>query len=298
MGSLPRQRHRLKLRQRGRVVERRGIPCEQQVDALVQQIPRVAGSDEKPNGRQVVAGDGDHRLALAAAGVSIVWCDPAGSCSERPRRTGDGLGDRQIGMSERQRRVHALTPQRDRKGSVVDGDDRLDETAHVRPQLVSDAVARPARPHVSRRDRRAVGETGVLPQRDDPGAAVCVEPPGRCQAWTDTSLAVDSDQRLVELTEQQSLALVRRARCVRRIDSVGEGDGRDRFARFSDQRAVDGVGLGTERLVPAGGRRWRLWRAGRPCSGGLAVGPAVARRALPPGWCASCTPMSSPEGRR
>ncbi len=47
VGSLPCQRHGMKLRQRGCIVERRGIPCEQQVNTLVQEIPRVAGSDRE-----------------------------------------------------------------------------------------------------------------------------------------------------------------------------------------------------------------------------------------------------------
>ena len=84
MGSLPGQRHGLKLRQRGCVVERRGIPCQQQINALVQEIARVAGSHEKTKSREIVSGDGDHRRRPGSRRL-IVWRDPAGSCSERPR---------------------------------------------------------------------------------------------------------------------------------------------------------------------------------------------------------------------
>ena len=260
MGSLPGQRHGLKLRQRGCVVERRGIPRQQQVDTLVQQVARVAGSDEKPNGRQIVSGDGDHRRR-SGTGVSTLWRDPAGSRSERPRRTGDAPGDGQIGMSERQRRVHAWTPQRDRKRPVADRGDRLDETAHVRPQLVADAVAGPARPHVSRRDRRAVGETGVLPQRDDPGAAVGIEPPGRCQARTG------------------HVPCSRLGPASRRADGTA-------IARSRSTGAV--------RSMDRCGRRARRSRSVRP------VQRSARNREtfLPEAWCASCRPNASPERRR
>src|SRR3954452_17366402 len=111
-------------------------------------------------------------------------------------------------MRKRDGHVPALTAQRDRKRSAAEQSDRLDETTHLRPQLVSDAVAGPARPHVSRRERGAVRETGVLTQGDDPGTPVWVDLPRGCQAGTHTSMAVHSDQRLVELAEQQSLAFV------------------------------------------------------------------------------------------
>src|SRR5438034_3285942 len=169
-------------------------------------------------------------------------------------------------MRKRCGHVPALTPQRDRKGSAADESDRFDETTHVRPQLVSTAVSGPARPHVSRRERRAVGETGVLPQCDDPGTAVWVDLPRGWEAGTHTSMAIHSDQRVVELAEQQSLALVRRVGCVRWIDSVAEGNGRNRFTRFSDQRTVDGSGLGTERRCRRK-RHWRLWRGGNRTRG-------------------------------
>ena len=166
-------------------------------------------------------------------------------------------------------------------------DDRFDETTHVRPQLVADAVARPARPHVAAvtgvpSEKRAFSRNVTIQVRPSG-----VEPPGRRQAGRDTSLAVDADQRLVELTEQQPLALVRRVRCVRWIDAVAERDGRNRFARFSDQRAVDGSGLGTGAGVAGGG--WRLWRGGNRTRV-LAAGPAVAGRALPPGCARAAGP--------
>src|SRR5688500_3145945 len=113
-------------------------------------------------------------------------------------------------MRKRQWHVHALTPRRDRQAPVAEGDDRFDETTDVRPELVSDAACGPARPHVGCRDRRAVGKTCVFAQGDDPGTAVRLELPGRCQAWTNTTVAIRPDERLVELTEQQPLALVRR----------------------------------------------------------------------------------------
>src|SRR5687768_10667835 len=105
-------------------------------------------------------------------------------------------------MSERQRHIPTWVPQRDRNGPIIDGDERLDETAHLRQQLATDVVAHPTGADVGRGHRRAVGETGVLAQREDPGLPVCVEPPGLCESWPDASLAVDSNQRLVELTEQ------------------------------------------------------------------------------------------------
>jgi len=48
-------------------------------------------------------------------------------------------------MRKGDRLVSALTPQRDRKSSAAGERDRLDETTDVRPQLVADAVAGPAR---------------------------------------------------------------------------------------------------------------------------------------------------------
>src|SRR5687768_7629186 len=141
-------------------------------------------------------------------------------------------------MGKRHRRVHARTPQGDRKGAVAYGDDRLDETTDGRLQLVDTAVTRPARSNLSRRDCRAVGETGTLSQGEDPGTSVRIEPPGCGEAGSHTSIAVHSNQRFVELTEQQSLAVVGRARCIRRIDAVAEGNGGNRLARFSNQRAI------------------------------------------------------------
>ena len=160
-------------------------------------------------------------------------------------------------MSELQRQIHPWAPQRDRNRPIVEGDDRLDETAHMRRQLVSDAVTHPTLAHVGRCDRGAVGETGILAQGDDPRPPVCIEPPGFCQPWADASLAVESNQRLVELTEQQLLALVRRAGCIRGIDSVGEGNGRDGLARLGDQCAIERPRLGT---WSGRHRRWRRFR--------------------------------------
>ena len=67
--------------------------------------------------------------------------------------------------------------------SVVEDIDPLDEALHVRPELAASAVARPARPHVGSRDRRAVGKTSVLAQGDVPDTDVSRRParmqPGR-----------------------------------------------------------------------------------------------------------------------
>ena len=264
-GTLPCQRHGLKLRQRGCVVERRRIPREQQVHTL-----RPGDPADRRQRRETGWPAGLSRATVitvaARAAAGCPSCDPAGSRSERPWRISDRLGDCQIGMRKRQRHVHALTSQRDRKSSIADNGHRLNEPTHGRPQLSCGAVTSPTRPHVSRRDRRAVGEPGVLPQCDDPGTAVRIELPRRCQAGTDTSMAIRSDQRLVELAEYQSLALVRRMGCVRWIDWVAEANGRDRFARFSDQRTVGGSGLGTERRRRRS-RRWRLWRRGNRTRG-------------------------------
>ena len=92
-------------------------------------------------------------------------------------------------------------------------------------------------------------------------------------------MAIRSDQRLVELAEHQSLAVVRRMGRVRWIDRVAEGNGRNRFARFSDQRTVGGSGLGIERPPPPEPPVAALaWR--EPDSGVLAAGPAVTGRAV------------------
>ena len=254
------------------------------------------GAIEKPDGRQVVSSDGDHRRACAPA--SDLWRDPAGSRSERPRRIGDGPGDRQIGMRERQRRVAALTPQRDRKGSVVDGHRSI---ATRRLTCGRSSSPMPSRVQLA---RTSAAVTGVPSEKRAFSRNVTiqvrpfgVEPPGRGQAGTHTSVAVDADQRLVELTEQQSLALVRRVRCVRRIDAVARGRRSQsvrpvrRSARSRALPARDAAPL------PQAGRRAVLaWRQPRPRA--RPVGPALARRALPPAGCASCTPRSSPEGTR
>jgi len=83
---------------------------------------------------------------------------------------------------------------------------------------------------------------------------VLVELPRRGEPWAETSLAIHSSQRLVDLPEQQQLAVVRGARCVARIDALGEGDRRDGLARLGDQCAFEGGRV----------RRWRqddwCWR--------------------------------------
>ena len=106
MDPLPRQRHGLKMRQRGCVVERRGIPCEQQVDALDPADP--AGRREQLG--TVCAGTLSRVTVTDTPrlpAVVTIRCNPAGSRSERPRRTGDRLGDGEIRMSQRERRVRA-----------------------------------------------------------------------------------------------------------------------------------------------------------------------------------------------
>ena len=233
VGPLPGQRHGLKLRQRGRVVERRGIPCQQQVHVLVQQIARIAGRDQKPNGRKVVRATviiGAAPACRSSSGaIRPIVFRAATANRRRAWRSPDPDGQ---APSARLR----VALQRDRQLAVADGGDRLDETTHVRPQLVADAVAGPARAHISGGHRRAVGETRVLAQGDDPGTSICVEPPRRCEARNRPSAAIHPNQRFVELTKQQPLALVRRARCVRWIDAVGEPHGRNRLTRFREQR--------------------------------------------------------------
>ena len=57
MSALPGERYGRELRQRGGVVDRRGIPREQQVGSFVQEVAAVAiGSDEEPNEPRVAAG--------------------------------------------------------------------------------------------------------------------------------------------------------------------------------------------------------------------------------------------------
>jgi hypothetical protein len=256
----PLQRDGSKVRQRRRVVERRRIPCEQQVDALVQEIARVVWSREKPNGRAMVARD--PRLAAPGQARRTGLCGRSiGSGTQWPGQTGNGPRDGQVRMSERKERIRALARQRDREDSVVDGHDRLDEATDVGAQLGVFAIDGPGRANIGRRDRRAVGEAGVLPQRDHPRAPIGVEPPGRCQAGPHTSMTVDADQRLVQLAEQHSLALVRGTRSVRGIDSVAERYSQDRFARLGDHGTVVGVCLD-----PWNRCRRRLWRRLR-CGG-------------------------------
>ena len=92
---MPCQWHRLELREGGRIVERHRIAREQQVDALIQRIPRVARRNHKPDWSQIVA-----RQRESRGGGSARRCtfrrDPAGACSERPTRVGNELRDRQI----------------------------------------------------------------------------------------------------------------------------------------------------------------------------------------------------------
>ena len=140
--------------------------------------------------------------------------------------------------------------------SVANDVDPLDEAVHVRPELAANAVASPARPHVRSRDGRAVGETSVLAQCDDPDGGSLVEPPGRSQTWTDTAHAVDPDERLIELTEEQSLAAFDGWSALAGSMRSREADGRDRFPGRGDQRAlIDGR---TRQRVSARGARFRL----------------------------------------
>jgi hypothetical protein len=141
-------------------------------------------------------------------------------------------------MREGHRRINTTASECDRQCPVACQDNRLDETTHLRPQFVSRPIARPTRSHISRGDRRAVGKTRVLAQRDDPRSAIRIEMPRRSQTWRDTSHAVDSHQRLEELTEEQTLAVVRRAWCIRWIDGLAQAHGRNRFTRSRDQRAL------------------------------------------------------------
>ena len=75
-----------------------------------------------------------------------------------------------------------------------------------------------------------------------------VEPPGRSQAGTDTPHAVDADQRLVELTEQQSLA--------RR--STGVARSPDRCDRVRPTVAIGSAGRGDQRAFIDGRTRQRV----------------------------------------
>ena len=137
---------------------------------------------------------------------------------------------------------------------MVDGNHRFNQPTRLRLQHVAGGVAHPRVMHVRRHDRSAVGKTRMLSEGDEPGAAVLVELPRRGEPWAETSLAIHSSQRLVDLPEQQQLAVVRGARCVARIDALGEGDRRDGLARLGDQCAFEGGRV----------RRWRqddwCWR--------------------------------------
>ena len=155
-------------------------------------------------------------------------------------------------MSKGHWRVDASTRQLDCERSVADDVDRLDEPTHVRQELGAGAVA-------VQLARTSAAVTGVPSEKRASSRNVTiqmrpssVEPPGRGQAWTDTAHAVDPDQRLIELTEEQSLAVVRRPGCIRRIDAVTEADGRNRFSGRGDQRALVGDGLTARALCACG----------------------------------------------
>jgi hypothetical protein len=87
VGSLPGQRNGLKLRECGCVFERRGIAREQQVNAGVQKVSRIARSNEKPDGREVVALEGNHGGSDCVR-RDVFRCDTTGSCPQRPAGIG------------------------------------------------------------------------------------------------------------------------------------------------------------------------------------------------------------------
>jgi hypothetical protein len=128
--------------------------------------------------------------------------------------------------------------ERDCQRAVVERRDRLDEARHRRQQFVASAGHCPIVSNVGWSDRTSIGEAGFVSQRDHPCAAVVGEPPGGGQAGNDAPFAVDADERLVDLPEQQSLPVRGRAGRIRRIDAVANRDRCDRCARFSDQGAV------------------------------------------------------------
>ena len=106
------------------------------------------------------------------------------------------------------------------------------------------------------------------------------------------SVAVDANQRLVELTEQQALALVRRVGCVRWIDAVDERNGRDGVAWFSDQCAVGRISLAA--WSDCSRRRWWLRCGGVRGSRVPAAGTLAAEPAARPVWSARRTPTKLP----
>ena len=126
--------------------------------------------------------------------------------------------------------------------SVADDVDRFDEAAHVR---VGNSPPMPSRVQLARTsaavtgvpsEKRAFSRSVTIQRRLLSSSRQDVARPGPTRAH-----AVDPDQRLVQLTEEQSLAVVRRVGCVGWIDALGEADGRDRFPWLGDQRAfIDG----------------------------------------------------------
>jgi hypothetical protein len=244
------------------VVERGRIPCEQQVYARIQQIARVAWRGNEAKDWTCLACDRDFRVRRSSGRIGRD-SRPVGSRAQGPERSGEGSGDGQVGMSERDRRIRMLTAGGDGQDAVVDGCDRLDEATDGRKQVdVAVAAAAPARAHVGRRDWRPVREPGVLAQREQPRASVGVEAPGRGQAGFHATMAVDPDQRLVHLAEQQALAFVGRAGRVRGFDSVPERYGLNRLARLGEYGAVALVSVDRRKhWWRRCSRRWsRSWR--------------------------------------
>ena len=126
---------------------------------------------------------------------------------------------------------------------------------HILSQVVAVVFTHPACAHVTRGYWRSIRETGVGAQGDNPRTPICVEPPRFGEARNRSSLAIDANQRLVQLTEQQPLAVVSRARRVRWIDAFGERDGCNRFARRGKQAAFTRCGFRTRRN-DGRSRRW------------------------------------------
>src|SRR6187549_2183627 len=105
------------------------------------------------------------------------------------------------------------------------------------------AAARPARDHVTSRDRSAVREARIRPQRDDPVRAGRIELPGDGQSWPNGEVAANLNEGLVGLAEEQTLTVVLGYRCMLRIDLVCQSDQRNRFTGSVEARAARGVDI-------------------------------------------------------
>src|SRR5436190_6685322 len=117
------------------VVERCRIACQQEVDPGIQQIPRVATSQQKAERRKVVAADRQRRRSEPCCCVKARF-EAARPRAEWPRRIGGPLGDSQAWIGKGYWRVDGpAIRQLDDERTVVNNVDHPDEGAHIRRKL-------------------------------------------------------------------------------------------------------------------------------------------------------------------